>query len=198
MNVRINDLRAKFNEMVKTMNDNRSSPIDGLIQGTKLPFSAQIMELPLPPKFKMPQIDMYEGFKDPVDHLETYKAHMNLQVVPDEIMCIAFPTTLKGSTRRWFSNLQLGMITSFRELFELKDSWRSHCHLMHMSEPISRVVQNSGISIVDSPPTRVGQPLMASEGRAEVPFAFPKKIERGVEVIPHFQRNFAPLLLRFF
>jgi hypothetical protein len=39
----------------------------------------------------------------PVDHLETYKAHMNLQAVSNEIMCKAFPTALNKSARRWFS-----------------------------------------------------------------------------------------------
>lgn len=31
-------------------------------------------------------------------------------------MCRAFPVTLKGSTQRWFGNLQLGSISSFSKL----------------------------------------------------------------------------------
>ena len=44
---------------------------------------------------------------------------MHLQVVPDEIMCRAFPTTLKGPTRVWFSKLPPNTITSFKELSKL-------------------------------------------------------------------------------
>ena len=47
----------------------------------------------------MSQIESYDGVKDPLDHLETFKTLMHLQGVPDEIMCRAFPTTLKGATR---------------------------------------------------------------------------------------------------
>ncbi|XP_023911835.1 uncharacterized protein LOC112023464 [Quercus suber] len=47
-------------------------------------------------KFRMPQIESYDGAKDPLDHLETFKTLMHLQGVAEEIMCRAFPMTLKG------------------------------------------------------------------------------------------------------
>ena len=64
----------------------------------------------------MPQIDSYDEIKDPLDHLETLKTLMNLQGVADEIMCRAFPTTLKGSVRVWFSRLTPNSINTFKEL----------------------------------------------------------------------------------
>ena len=41
---------------------------------------------------------------------------MHLQGVPDEIMCRAFPTTLKGPARIWFSGLTPNSINTFKEL----------------------------------------------------------------------------------
>ncbi|XP_050259035.1 uncharacterized protein LOC126704036 [Quercus robur] len=41
---------------------------------------------------------------------------MHLQGVPDEIMCRAFPTTLKGSARIWFNRLTPNSIGTFKEL----------------------------------------------------------------------------------
>ena len=41
---------------------------------------------------------------------------MHLQGVPDEIICRAFPTTLKGPTRIWFSRLTPNSISTFNEL----------------------------------------------------------------------------------
>ena len=41
---------------------------------------------------------------------------MHLQGVADEIICQAFPTTLKGPARAWFSRLTLNSISTFKEL----------------------------------------------------------------------------------
>ena len=41
---------------------------------------------------------------------------MHLQGVPDEIMCRAFPTTLRGVVRIWFSRLTPNSINTFKEL----------------------------------------------------------------------------------
>jgi CRISPR/Cas system CMR-associated protein Cmr1 (group 7 of RAMP superfamily) len=67
-------------------------------------------------KVKVLKIDANDDSKDLVDHLETYKARMDLQAVPDELMCRAFSITLKGLTRKWFDTLRSGTIDSFNEL----------------------------------------------------------------------------------
>ena len=64
----------------------------------------------------MLQIDSYDEVKDPLDQLETFKTLMHLQGVADDIMCKAFPTTLKGAVRIWFSRLTPNSISTFKEL----------------------------------------------------------------------------------
>ena len=64
----------------------------------------------------MSQIESYDGVKDPLNHLETFITLMHLQGVPDEIMCRAFPTMLKGAARIWFSRLMRNSINTFKEL----------------------------------------------------------------------------------
>ena len=44
---------------------------------------------------------------------------MHLQGVLNEIMCRAFPTTLKGLARVWFAKLPPNTITSFQQLSRL-------------------------------------------------------------------------------
>ena len=63
----------------------------------------------------MPQIDSYDGVKDLLDYLETFKTLMHLQGVADEIMCRAFPMTLKDAARIWFSRLTPNSISTFEE-----------------------------------------------------------------------------------
>ena len=64
----------------------------------------------------MPQVETYDGSKDPLDHLESLKILMHLQGVTDEIMCRAFLTMLKGPTRVCFSRLAPNFISTFMEL----------------------------------------------------------------------------------
>ncbi|XP_075675004.1 uncharacterized protein LOC142644235 [Castanea sativa] len=64
----------------------------------------------------MPQVESYDRSKDPLDHLESFKTMMHLQGVPDEIMCRAFLTTLKGPARIWYSRLTPNSIITFKEL----------------------------------------------------------------------------------
>ena len=79
-----------------------SSNLDDLFHRTNSPFTAFVTSFPLPPKFRMPQVETYDGSKDLLNHLESFKTLMHLQGVADEIICRAFPTTLKGSARIWF------------------------------------------------------------------------------------------------
>ena len=43
----------------------------------------------LPTRFRMSQVEAYDGSKDLLDHLETYNTLMHLQGVPDKIICRA-------------------------------------------------------------------------------------------------------------
>ena len=74
-----------------------SSDLDDLVNRTDSPFTAVVNSFPLPHNFLMPHIDSYDDVKDTLGHLETFKTLMHLQGVMEEIMCRAFPTTLKGA-----------------------------------------------------------------------------------------------------
>ena len=80
-------------------NIRRANPVDDLVHRTDSPFMASINGHPLPPKFKMPSLDSYDGTRYPFDHIATFKTMIHLQGVPDEIICRAFSTTLKRLAR---------------------------------------------------------------------------------------------------
>ena len=100
-------------------NMRRTNHVDDLIHRTDSPFITSINSHPLPSKFKMPSLDSYDGTRDPCDHIATFKTIMHLQGVPDEIMCKAFPTTLKGPTQVWFNKIPLNTVSFFEELNKL-------------------------------------------------------------------------------
>ena len=90
--------------------------MDAFIQQTKSPFTAWVLHFSLPIKFRMPQIEAFDGRKDPVDHLNTYKNQMELHGYQDPMRCRAFAITLKGSALAWFNRLPLASISSFKEI----------------------------------------------------------------------------------
>lgn len=80
------------------------------------PFTTEVLNRALPPKFCLPQLESYDGSKDLLDHIESFKTLMLLQMTPDEVMCRAFPTTLKGAIRVWFRKIPPGTIVDFEQL----------------------------------------------------------------------------------
>ena len=52
--------------------------MDTLVQQTESPFTAEVLHFAFPAKFRMPQVEIFDGVKDPVDHLNTYKNQMEL------------------------------------------------------------------------------------------------------------------------
>ena len=102
--------------MMNAMKGQVSTNLDEQVQQTDSPFKAQVTSFPLPAKFRMPQVEAYDGSRDSFDHLKSFKTFMHLYGVSDEIMCKAFPTTLKGPARVWFSKLNPNTVSTFKEL----------------------------------------------------------------------------------
>ena len=112
----IQAMKEQMEVMMNALKGRVSSDFDDLVNRTNCPFTAVVNFFPLPHKFRMSHIDSYDGVKDPLDHLETFKTLMHLQGVADEIMCRAFPTTLKGVARIWFNWLTPNLVSTFKEL----------------------------------------------------------------------------------
>ena len=92
-------MKERMDFVMNALKGRVSSNLDDLVHQTDSPFTVSITSFPLPLKFRMPQVENYDGSKDPLDHLESFKTLMHIQGVSDEIMCRAFPATLKGPVR---------------------------------------------------------------------------------------------------
>jgi hypothetical protein len=70
------------------------------------PFAEEVAIYRLLEKFKLPIDPLYTRLIDPIEHLDGFRAHLDLLGVLDEVTCRAFPLTLLGSARDWFKNLR--------------------------------------------------------------------------------------------
>ena len=92
-------MKERMDFMMNALRGQVSSDLDDFFHRTDSSVTASVTLFPLPLKFQIPQVESYDGSKDPLDHLESFKTLMHLQGVVNEIMCKAFPTTLKGPAR---------------------------------------------------------------------------------------------------
>ena len=113
---RFGDIQQGLNHMKEAVKSRDPVSMDALVQQTESPFTAGVLHFPLPAKFRVPQIETFDGTKDPINHLNTYKNQMELYGYQDPIQCRAFAITLKGPTLAWFNRLLPSSISSFTEL----------------------------------------------------------------------------------
>ena len=113
---RFKNLQQELSRVKEVVKGRTPDTMDTLVQQTESPFTVEVLHFPLPAKFRIPQVEAFDGVKDPVDHLNTYKNKMELHGYQDPVRCRAFATTLKGPALAWFNRLPPSSITSFREL----------------------------------------------------------------------------------
>ena len=113
---RFKSLQQELSRVKEVVRGCAPDTMDSLVQQTESPFTAEVLHFPLLAKFRMPQVEAFDGFRDPVDHLNTYKNQMELYGYQDPVRCRAFAITIKGPALDWFNRLPPSSISSFREL----------------------------------------------------------------------------------
>ena len=105
-----------MDELRSAIKEKTDRSVDRMVRATDLPFTTAVLECPVTSKFRLPQLEPFDGLRDPQDHLNTFKTTLGLQQPLDEILCRSFPTTLKGAVREWFTKLPTSSIDNFEQL----------------------------------------------------------------------------------
>ena len=106
-------MRKEMDDLRSAIKEKTDRSLDRLVKATDSPFTTAILECPVVSKFRLPQLEPFDGLKNPQDHLNTFKMTLGLQQPPNEILCRSFPITLKGVAREWLTKLPTSSIDSF-------------------------------------------------------------------------------------
>ena len=105
-----------MDELRNAIKEKMDQSLDRMVKAIDLPFTTAVLECPVPSKFRLPQLEPFDGLKDPQDHLNSFKTTLGIQQPLDEILCCSIPTTLKKAAREWFTKLSTSSIDSFKQL----------------------------------------------------------------------------------
>ncbi|XP_023905141.2 uncharacterized protein LOC112016915 [Quercus suber] len=109
-------MRKEMDELRNAIREKTDQSVGRLVRATDSPFTTGVLGCPVPSKFQLPQLEPFDGLKDPQDHLNTFKTTLGLQQPHNEILCRSFPTTFKGAAREWFTKLPTSSIDNFEQL----------------------------------------------------------------------------------
>ena len=75
-----------------------------------------VPDLVIPPKFKMPMFEKYDGTKCPENHLATYCNKMARHARNEDLLIHLFYDSLAGATAQWYMKLKKDQIRTWRDL----------------------------------------------------------------------------------
>jgi len=114
----VQDLGAKYDILSKTVAEKQGGkePLANILLNADSMFTEEVANAALPEKFKIPDIPIFTGSEDPMEHLMAFQSHTSLHKTPDAVACRAFPLTLSGKARDWLRNILPRSIDSFDTL----------------------------------------------------------------------------------
>ncbi|GAA0187064.1 hypothetical protein LIER_34352 [Lithospermum erythrorhizon] len=82
---------------------------------TRMSFSDRFDALKLPPGFKLPQLELYDGTGDPIKHLKAYISHMRITSNNLDVYAKVFPNSLTRKARDWYMALPMKKIDTYQQ-----------------------------------------------------------------------------------
>ena len=74
----LREMRKEMDELRSSIKGKTDQSLDRIVRKTDSPFTVAVQECPVPSKFRLPQLEPFEGLKDPLDHLNTFKTTLGL------------------------------------------------------------------------------------------------------------------------
>ena len=97
-----NEAQRKFELIEECLKAVKGSDVYGLVDTRMM---SLVPDLVLPPKFKVPTFDKYDGTKCLLAHLYMYYRKMTGYTSNDKLLIHCFQDSLTGSATRWYNLL---------------------------------------------------------------------------------------------
>ena len=104
-----NEAQRKFELIEEHLKAVEGSDVYGLVDAYKM---SLVPDLVLPPKFKVPTFDKYDGTKCPFAHLYMYCRKIRGYTSNDKLLIHCFQDCLSESATRWYNLLSRDQIKS--------------------------------------------------------------------------------------
>ena len=75
----LREMGKEMDELRSAIREKTERSVDRLVRATDSPFITAVLECPVPSKFWLPQLESFDGLKDPQDHLNTFKTTLGLK-----------------------------------------------------------------------------------------------------------------------
>ncbi|GKV06276.1 hypothetical protein SLEP1_g18175 [Rubroshorea leprosula] len=143
------DVTRRLDSLEKLVAKHRGAPPPHhAIDSIPHPLNTNITLEPYPASFKIPQLETYDGAKDPDDHLHAFYSCMQAQNASDTLMCKIFPSTLRGNARTWYYSLPPRSISSYTKMASaFATKFSSRRLIRKTTSELMRVKQRDGESL---------------------------------------------------
>ena len=74
----LREMRKEMDELRNAIKGKTDQSLERIVKKTNSPFTVAIQECPVPSEFRLPQLEPFDGLKDPLDHLNTFKTTLGL------------------------------------------------------------------------------------------------------------------------
>ena len=108
-----NEAQQKLELIEERLRIVEGSYVHSLVDASKM---SLVPDLVLPPKFKVPAFDKYDGKKCPSAHLYMYCQKMTDHTSNDKLLIHCFQDSLTGFVTRWYNQLSRENVRSWTDL----------------------------------------------------------------------------------
>ena len=78
----LREMKREMDELRNAIREKTDQSLVRIVRKTDSPFTVAVQECLVPSKFCLPQLEPFDGLKDPLDHLNTFKTTLGLQQPP--------------------------------------------------------------------------------------------------------------------